>query len=139
MLLFEFIIEGPPTSSQTRRRKTRDEWDARVKAAARALWPEERPLIASEVAVTMTHLFEGAPGDVDNIPKAVLDALKGVVLVDDRLVSDLVVQRRPLTGPYIVTTPSDELVKGVGLGREFVHVAIATPPDHGELRSYDHP
>jgi Holliday junction resolvase RusA-like endonuclease len=133
MLLFEFVIEGPPTSSQARRRETRDEWDARVKAAARSLWSEDRPLIASEVTVTMTHFFEGAPGDVDNIPKAVLDALKGVVLVDDRQVSDLIIQRRPLAGPYIVTAPSAEPMRRVGLGREFLHIAIATPPDHGEL------
>jgi hypothetical protein len=87
----------------------------------------------------MTHFFEGAPGDVDNIPKAVLDALKGVVLADDRQVTDLVVQRRPLAGPYAITAPSPELLRGVELKREFLHVAIATPPERGELRSYDHP
>ena len=110
-----------------------------MQAAARELWPEARPMIASEVAVIMTHFFEGAPGDVDNIPKAVLDALKGVVLVDDRQVTDLVVQRRSLGGPYIITAASSELLRGVDLQREFLHVAIATPPGRGELRSYDHP
>jgi hypothetical protein len=95
-------------------------------------------MIASEVAVIMTHFYEGAPGDVDNIPKAVLDALKGLVLVDDRQVTDLIVQRRPTTGPYRIASPSPQLLVGVDLQREFLHIAIATPPEGGELRSYDH-
>jgi hypothetical protein len=93
----------------------------------------------SDVAVTITHFFEGAPADVDNIPKLILDALKSVVLADDRQVSDLIVQRRPLAGPYIVTRTSPELSHGVELGKEFLHVVISTPPAGGELRPYDYP
>jgi crossover junction endodeoxyribonuclease RusA len=79
MLLFEFIVEGPPVSSQARRRGHRDAWQATMVAAVRPRWPEGTPLIASDVAVTISHFFEGAPADVDNIPKLILDALKGVV------------------------------------------------------------
>ena len=106
MLLFEFAVEGPPVSSQARRRRQRDAWEATIVAAIRPRWPEGTPLIVSDVAVTITHFFEGAPADVDNIPKLILDALKSVVLADDRQVSDLIVQRRPLAGPYIVTSTS---------------------------------
>src|SRR5437868_458673 len=103
MLLFEFVVEGPPVSSQARRRGHRDAWQATIVAAVRSRWSEGTPLIASDVAVTISHFFEGAPADIDNIPKLILDALKGVVLADDRQVSDLIVQRRRLVGPYIVT------------------------------------
>ncbi len=139
MLLFEFVVEGPPVSSQARRRSRRDEWKRKVAAAARALWTMAGPPIASDVSVTISHFFEGAPGDVDNLSKLIIDALKGIVLADDRQVSDLIVQRRPLAGPYIVTSASPELTKGIGLGREFLHIAIASPPANAELRPYDYP
>jgi crossover junction endodeoxyribonuclease RusA len=139
MLLFEFVVEGPPVSSQARRRRHRDAWQATIVAAIRARWPEGTPLIASDIAVTISHFFDAAPADVDNIPKLILDALKGVVLTDDQHVSDLIVQRRPLAGPYIVMTASPELSRGVALGREFLHVAISTPPGRGELRPHDYP
>ncbi len=139
MLLFEFVVEGPPVSSQARRRSRRDEWKGKVAVAARALWAVAAPPIASEVSVTISHFFEGAPGDIDNLSKLIIDALKGIVLADDRQVSDLVVQRRPLAGPYIVTSPSPELTRGIGLGREFLHIAVASPPVDAELRPYDHP
>lgn len=139
MLLFEFVVEGPPVSSQARRRANRDAWQATVRAAAAASWPAGRPPIASEVAVTISHFFLGAPADVDNLPKLILDALKGLVLADDRQVSDLLVQRRPLGGPYIVSMPSPELIRGITLGREFLHIVIATPPSGAELRPYDYP
>ena len=58
-------------------------------AAAAVAWIAGQPLIVSPVSVTITHFFEGAPADLDNISKLILDGLKGVVLLDDRQVSDL--------------------------------------------------
>jgi Holliday junction resolvase RusA-like endonuclease len=139
MLLFEFFVEGPPVSAQARRRRVRDAWKAKVARAAQALWVPTTPPIASDVSVTITHFYEGAPGDVDNIPKLIIDGMKGVVIADDRQIADLVTQRRPLAGPYVVTSPTPEISRGLGLLREFVHIAIASPPANAELRPYDYP
>ena len=35
------------------------------------------------IVETITYFFDGAALDVDNIPKPILDALKGVVYFDD--------------------------------------------------------
>ena len=51
------------------------------------------------ITVEITHFFEGAPADVDNMVKPILDAMKGFVYADDCQVTDLVSRRRPLSGP----------------------------------------
>jgi len=139
MLLFEFGVQGPPVSAQAKRGARRDAYRTRVAEAARALWITGTPLITTDVSVTITHFYEGAPPDLDNISKLILDGLKGVVLLDDRQISDLVLQRRPIAGPYVVMAATPELTAGIGFNREFVHIAIASPPGNAELRSYDYP
>jgi crossover junction endodeoxyribonuclease RusA len=139
MLLFEFIVDGPPVSAQARRKRVREAWKAKVAAAAHSLWVLGTPPIVSDVSVTITHFHEGAPGDVDNISKLIIDGMKGVVIADDRQISDLVLQRRALAGPYVLTSPTTEITRGLALLREFVHIAIASPPANAELRPYDYP
>lgn len=65
--------------------------------------------------------------------------MKGHVFTDDKLVSDLILQRRPINGPYVITAPTPRLTEALGLGREFVHIAVASPPINAEVRPYDYP
>jgi hypothetical protein len=138
MLLFEFVVPGPPLSLGAKNRR-KEAYRQKVEQAARDAWVPENAVIASPVAVTITHFYVGAPADVDNIPKLLLDGLKRVALQDDNLVSDLVVQRRPIAGPYSITAASPALTAALGTGEEFVHIAIASPPPNAELRPYDYP
>ena len=39
--------------------------------------------------IAITHFYGGASMDVDNIPKPVLDALEGLVYVDDEQLTDM--------------------------------------------------
>lgn len=39
MIPFEFIVEAPPVSLQTRNRTRLQEWQARVRSAAELYWP----------------------------------------------------------------------------------------------------
>ncbi|MEP6495913.1 MAG: RusA family crossover junction endodeoxyribonuclease [bacterium] len=139
MLLVEFTVPGPPVSFQAHRGSRREAYREKVSAAAANAWTQDQPVIASPVAVTLTHFFEGAPADLDNIAKLILDGLKGTILADDNQMSDIVLQRRPLTGPYVITASTPALASALGAGREFVHIAVATPPTNAELRSYDYP
>ena len=77
------------------------------------------------VSVEITHFYEGAPADVDNIIKPILDSIKGFVYIDDRLVSDVVSRRRPLTGPYVADALSPALADGIAGNLEFLHIRIA--------------
>jgi crossover junction endodeoxyribonuclease RusA len=134
MLPFEFNVDGPPVSQQARRPERLAAWKVSVRAKAHEFWPKEAPAVEQEITVEITHFFEGAPADVDNIPKPILDALKGLVYVDDRQVTDLVSRRRPLGGPHKVDSLSPTLAEGLAEGREFLHIRIVAASDEGELR-----
>ena len=95
---FEFVIAGPPVSQQIRNRRRpsrREEWMQTVRTAAERRWDGEPPFMG-EVAVTITYVSSRARVDVDNIPKPILDALKGFVYADDRQVADLMCRRKSL-------------------------------------------
>ena len=47
--------------------------------------------------MTITYFHGSDPLDVDNIPKPILDALKGLVYSDDSHVSDLLCRKRDLS------------------------------------------
>ena len=91
---FELIMEQAPVSSQTRRRQRFHEWRQDLERAARLVWDTEVP-VAVPVLVTITYFFDGTPVDVDNIPKPILDALKGLVFRDDSQVYDLLCRKKP--------------------------------------------
>ena len=68
MLPFEFVIYGSPVSQQARRRELVRQWTEEVRNVAAALWPVQ-PVVGGALAVVITHLFDRAELDVDNIPK----------------------------------------------------------------------
>jgi|SRR5215208_2466060 len=108
-------------------------WRAAVRAAAAQYWPFQDAPLAQEISVSITYFFEGAPADVDNVIKPILDAIKGLAYQDDIQITDLVSRRRPLEGPYRVESVSAVLAAGIALNREFLHVRVASPPEGGEL------
>ena len=94
-----------------------------MKNAVKSVWKAEPPF-GGEVAVTITYLYEDASLDVDNMPKPILDALKGLVYSDDRLVSDLLCRKRDLSGALRIQNPSSMLLQAARGSQEFVHIAI---------------
>ena len=121
---FEFVIGGPPVSQQARRRRRVEEWTHRVQRVAESRWDTEPPF-AGEVMVTITYFFEGASLDVDNVPKPILDALKGLVYSDDAQVSDLLCRKRNLNGPLRIQNPSTVLLETLRDSQQFLHIAVA--------------
>ena len=79
MLPFEFNVDGPPVSQQARRQERIVAWKMSVKSKAAERWPKDAPPVDQDVSIEITHFFEGAPADVDNIAKPILDAIKGLV------------------------------------------------------------
>jgi len=106
MLPFEFVIAGPAVSQQTRRRAHRRALIDRVRRQAERHWPGESPQETGPVALTLTYLHGAVGGDLDNIAKPVLDALKGLVLYDDDQVTDLVLRKRSLSAVLTIENPS---------------------------------
>ena len=75
--------------------------------------------------VIITYFYEGAPLDVDNIPKPILDALNGLVYSDDAKVSDLLCRKRDLNGDLRFQNPSAVLLETFhGPEQQFLHITV---------------
>lgn len=133
MIPFEFFIEGPPVSLQTRNRQRLRAWKARVQQAAEAIWPYGTPPVQDEVTVRITYFYEGEPPDVNNIIKPIQDALIGVAYLDDTQVSDTSSRKSKIDGAFRVMGVSPDLAVRLATGIDFVWIRVLPPPAHEEL------
>ena len=133
MIPFEFSIEGPPVSSQTKNRKSLRAWKGRVHQAAEALWPQGTPPVPDDVTVKITYFYDNEPPDVNNIIKPIQDALIGLVYHDDGQVADTSSRKSKIDGAFIVKGVSPELAVRLAAGRDFVWVRVLPEPAHEEL------
>lgn len=130
-LPFEFIVDGSPVSQQAKKASRRRAWQSDVAAAAARPW-QARPAVVEDCAVTINYFcFDTTEDrrhslDVDNVPKPILDALKGLVYVDDKQVIDVVCRRRNLFEDLRTDNLAPFLTAYVLGPDPFVYVAIAT-------------
>ena len=117
-------MEQAPVSSQTRRRQRFHEWRQDLERAARLVWDTEVP-VAVPVLVTITYFFDSTPVDVDNIPKPILDALKGLVFRDDSQVYDLLCRKRNRADSLRIERPSQGLLDALDNSRQVLHIKVA--------------
>lgn len=100
MAIAEFIISGTPISVQGKApSKTR--WKAQVTAAASATLPVDHALVADPVRVTIVYFYVSTDLDLDNIIKPILDALNGVIDIDDFQVASISAAKRDRSGTLI--------------------------------------
>lgn len=76
----------------------------------------------------MLYLYDEAALDVDNILKPIQDALIGVILEDDSVVTDVELRRRWRGTTFTLKAVSPVLAAGLELGREFVYVSLTDAP-----------
>jgi Holliday junction resolvase RusA-like endonuclease len=129
-LSFEFSIQGPPVSQQTRRRDRVREWTRTVRQAAERSWGDE-PAVDGPVMVSITYFFDSVDFDIDNIPKPILDALNGLVYVDDRQITDLICRKRRQSDDLVTAMDSpgfdDFLIAGI-TGADLLIVRVRDAP-----------
>jgi Holliday junction resolvase RusA-like endonuclease len=131
---FDFVVVGTPRSRQRRRRNAGDDWKENVRTAARQRWPLNRAPYATELQVVIIYFYrEETTIDVDNISKLILDAIKGFVFDDDRLITQLTVRKTDLARVLEFNNPSAALVSYLGGELNFVYVCLGAPPDHAEI------
>ncbi|MBP1885715.1 RusA family crossover junction endodeoxyribonuclease [Sinorhizobium mexicanum] len=135
MLPFEFTIQGPPVSNQTRNRARLQQWKQEVGLAAQARIPAGIGPVPDPVQITITYYYEGDSPDVDNIIKPIQDALNGLVFVDDAQVAETKSRKRPLDGSYQIKGASGVLLQGFAAGVGFLHVRIESNTHNGVLDS----
>jgi Holliday junction resolvase RusA-like endonuclease len=91
---------------------------------AEQFWPTAELPVTEPVMLTITYFYEETAMDVDNIPKPISDALKGLVYVDDSQVNDVLCRRRDLSAGLRIIDPSPVLAAGFDRGVEFLHIAV---------------
>ncbi len=76
--------------------------------------------------MTITYMYNSQSKgiDVDNIPKPILDALKGRVYSDDSQVTDLLCRKRRYGLELRIPDPSPLLSSFYENSEEFVHVNV---------------
>lgn len=129
-LLCEFIVPGVPISAQTSNKARKQEWTAAVTAAAQGAWL--KPPLDTKLAVSVTYFEPGTwKLDLDNMVKPILDAITGVVWIDDKQLVDIHPARRDLDGYFRIKGMSPVVAEGFIAGEPFIHVKVTTPPDQG--------
>jgi crossover junction endodeoxyribonuclease RusA len=128
MTPLEFVIPQRPVSQQARRRERVREWKDFVAEHARGAIGPVYELVTGPVALKLLYLYDEVALDVDNILKPIHDALIGIVLEDDSVVSDVEIRRRWRGATFTLNAVSPVLAAGLELGREFVYVALTDAP-----------
>ena len=129
----DFVIPGTPRTPQTKSQKSRNDWKARVRAAAEQARPKTHPPFTEELSAIIVHFYTEATNiDVDGIAKLILDALKGAVIEDDGLISQVVLRKTNQAG-LVVSNPPPILADTLGSHDSFVYVRLGNAPDHKEL------
>jgi hypothetical protein len=127
MAIAEFIVSGTPISVQGKAQsKTR--WKAKVGAAASATLSADHALVADPVRVTIVYFYVSTDLDLDNIIKPIIDALNGVIYIDDFQVTNISAAKRDRSGTLILEEASPAIINQLGTTadepRDFVFVAV---------------
>ncbi|WP_193919803.1 RusA family crossover junction endodeoxyribonuclease [Desmonostoc muscorum] len=132
MTRFEFIVDGPPISQQSRRRgkgKGLENWKKTVREEAEKYWSSEQKKASGWVMLQITYFYDSVEMDVDNIPKPIQDAINGLAYNDDSQVSDLLVRKRNLSGNFRIENMTPTLAEGFARGNEFLHIVVIDAPN----------
>ena len=116
-----------------RNKVKKQRWRDAVQTAARAKWPDGEAPLACELAIHITYYHDRAPLDVDNMIKPIQDALKGIVYVDDRQLTDTAGHLRDVNDRFEVRGMTPEQARGFVSGQPFVHIRIELPPSTSRL------
>lgn len=132
MIRLEFTVSGIPISPRAR---SVGRWQSRVVECARIGLPEDWMAIGIPITVVIVyfHRRPAAGIDVDNMSKPVLDALEGVVIVDDRQVEQLTARKTQLHEELSIQNVTPTLATALESGTDFVLIRIEDAPDHRML------
>ena len=63
-------------------------------------WPAGELPATGPIMLTITYFYESISMDIENIPKPISDALKGLVYLDDEQVTDALCRKRSLSSNF---------------------------------------
>ncbi len=130
--VFEFVVGGTPVSNQTRRRERVRAWIVHVAEAARREWPADALPWDEPLSVAISHYFAEISIDLDNLPKPILDALKGVAMMDDSQVVILTLRKRRVMQAQGADDPGHLVADALATWPEFIHIRVAKVSEAGD-------
>lgn len=127
---FEFYVEGPPVSFQTKKKARLQMWKTTVHNAAAGFWNNRQVPTAESLQFSIAYFYDTvAAGDIDNIIKPIQDALIGLVYVDDGQISDVICRKRASSLPFVFHKISDVLLDALTLYDEFLYITVSDAPN----------
>jgi hypothetical protein len=129
----EFVVLGTPVSAQAKRRESIEQWQARVREASRVALPEGHFASPGPISITLFY-FPAADmaGDIDNIVKPILDALRRHIYLDDRQIERLVVQKFEPGRVFQFNSLSAVLSEALGAEKPLLYVRLSDDPYEDE-------
>ena len=103
-----------------------------MRNAAERHWDSRAPA-AGNVAVSIVYIFDADPLDVDNIPKPIMDALKGLIYSDDNQVTDLICRKRRKSSNLRDAQNSPVFDEFFSNYNQFIYICVSDAPGAGVL------
>ena len=133
----EFIVPGAPRSANANPRSRR-RWRTRVSQAAQQCLPADGSPTDQNVSALIIHFYWGTTSlDVDNIAKALLDGLTGILYRSDHQVAQLTVRKSLLVAGSALTGATPYLLGAVErmsqARSDFVYIRVDPAPDHSRV------
>jgi crossover junction endodeoxyribonuclease RusA len=100
-----------------------------VRRIAEQHWAVAELPVTGPIMLTIIHFYDSVSMDLDNLPKPILDALKGLVYLDDEQITDVVCRKRNLHSDLRLENPSSVLAEGFSRGNEFLYILVEDAPD----------
>ena len=112
-------------SLQAKRAEAKEAWKARVRKASYASLPDGHFSADGPIAVTLFYFPDGEmQGDIDNIVKPVLDALRRHIYADDRQVERVWVQKFEPGRLFQFRQPSQVLSEAISGEKPLLYVRL---------------
>lgn len=120
----EFHLQGLPVSPQGSRRGL-DRWKKAVADAARNARGPERWCTDEPIGVTVLFLLSGEmPSDLDNPLKPILDAMIGVLYLDDRQIMRILARKFEPDRPIRVGVMTSALEVALAAEKPIMYVRV---------------
>jgi crossover junction endodeoxyribonuclease RusA len=130
-MIAEFVVTGTPRTPQTKKAASKQKWRDTVAEAAKGVKLSD--IIDHEFSATILYFYTGSTElDVDGVGKLILDSVRGVLIEDDGLATQVVLRKTNQVGLQL-TNPPPVLVDILGNEPSFVYVGIDGPPNHQEM------
>jgi crossover junction endodeoxyribonuclease RusA len=125
----EFFVIGEAVSMQNKSKRGLEAWKELFSQECYNHRPQNAFLTETPLSVLIYHFPDGKmTPDIDNIIKPILDAMKGVIYLDDRIVERVTAQKFEAGRFANWSKPSATLFGAISGQKPLTYVKVSTEP-----------